>query len=999
MAIYRGPGGSGDAVNDASSETRLAVEARDAALAAQAAAEAAQAAAELAETHAETAETNAETAETNAETAATNAASSASAASSSASSASSSASSASSSASSASTSATNAASSASAASTSASSASTSATNAANSASSASTSATNAASSASSASTSASTATTKASEASTSATNAASSASSASTSASTATTQAGIATTKASEASTSATNAASSASSASTSATNAASSASSASTSATNAASSATAASSAQSAAESARDAALSAYDNFDDRYLGPKSSDPILDNDGNALIAGALYFNTATNVMKVYDGSAWVAAYVSAAGVLLAVNNLSDLNSVSTARTNLGVTATGSDTTYAYRANNLSDLANAATARTNLGLGTAATTNSTDYATAAQGAKADTALQSADIGVSIQGYDADLGAIAALAGTSGLLKKTAANTWSLDTTSYLSGTVGVANGGTGLTSLTAGYIPFGNGTSAFGNSSSLFWDSANSRLGIGTNSPTTKLDIRGSSVGGNFSAISVDNNAAGSGSPANTVSINFSNGGAVKDSITGAVYGDGYLAFATNDNTEKMRLTAAGNLGIGTSSPSGKLNIYGASVVTRLTGTDGTAILRFNDTSSDIAQLAVSGSNTYLDYAGFIALRSGVNGTERLRLDSSGNLGLGVTPSAWGSGYRAIQLAGQGVSLSTLTAASDVYINSNGYHNGTNWIYGNSASAGQYRIEGNAHRWYNAASGTAGTAITFTQAMTLDASGSLGIGVTSVPEALTVKPNGTGANLGLNLVNNASNLSGILFSTNAAPATSYTYIKGDGRSSGFITLSTNDTERMRIDSSGSLWQTINSTTTSAYHKFGDATTAYASIGGYYDSSTTGHLEFYTLNTTYTEKARITATGGFSVGTTADPGAGAIYATGNITAYYSSDRSLKENIKDVDGALSIVSAIGSKTFDWTDEYIASKGGEDGYFVQKSDFGVIAQDVQEVFPQAVRTREDGTLAVDYEKLSTLAFGAIKELLKRVEALEAK
>lgn len=56
-------------------------------------------------------------------------------------------------------------------------------------------------------------------------------------------------------------------------------------------------------------------------------------------------------------------------------NNLSDLSSVSTARTNLGVTATGSDTTYAYRANNLSDLASASTARTNLGLGTMATQN------------------------------------------------------------------------------------------------------------------------------------------------------------------------------------------------------------------------------------------------------------------------------------------------------------------------------------------------------------------------------------------------------------------------------------------------------------------------------------------------------------------------------------------------------------------------------------------------------------------------------------------------
>jgi hypothetical protein len=124
-----------------------------------------------------------------------------------------------------------------------------------------------------------------------------------------------------------------------------------------------------------------------------------------------------------------------------------------------------------------------------------------------------------------------------------------------------------------------------------------------------------------------------------------------------------------------------------------------------------------------------------------------------------------------------------------------------------------------------------------------------------------------------------------------------------------------------------------------------------------------------------------------------------VGTAGSGTAGEIRATDNITAYYSSDRSLKENIQDVDNALNKVCAIGSKTFDWTDEYITSKGGEDGYFVQKSDFGVVAQDVQAVFPQAVRTRQDGTLAVDYEKLATLAFGAIKELVKRVEALESK
>jgi len=124
-----------------------------------------------------------------------------------------------------------------------------------------------------------------------------------------------------------------------------------------------------------------------------------------------------------------------------------------------------------------------------------------------------------------------------------------------------------------------------------------------------------------------------------------------------------------------------------------------------------------------------------------------------------------------------------------------------------------------------------------------------------------------------------------------------------------------------------------------------------------------------------------------------------VGTAASGTSGEIRATNNVTAYYSSDRTLKENIQDIPNALEIAVAIGSKTFDWTDAYLEAHGGEDGYFVQKSDFGVIAQDVQEVFPMAVRTREDGTLAVDYEKLGTLAFAAIGQLLKRIEALEAK
>lgn len=111
----------------------------------------------------------------------------------------------------------------------------------------------------------------------------------------------------------------------------------ASTNATNAAASAVSAGNAQTAAEAARDATLAAYDNFDDRYLGSKTSDPTLDNDGNALVAGSLYFNSVSGAMQVYTGSAWVAAYVSGTGFLASANNLSDVASTSSARTNLGL--------------------------------------------------------------------------------------------------------------------------------------------------------------------------------------------------------------------------------------------------------------------------------------------------------------------------------------------------------------------------------------------------------------------------------------------------------------------------------------------------------------------------------------------------------------------------------------------------------------------------------------------------------------------------------------
>jgi hypothetical protein len=196
--------------------------------------------------------------------------------------------------------------------TSASMAATSATSAATSATSAANSATASANSASAAATSATNAAASASAAATSATSAAASATAAATSAASAAASTSAAAASAAAAATSATSASASATAAATSATSAASSASASATSASAAATSAISAStSATSAATSAADALTSAnsaattYDNFDDRYLGAKSTPPTVDNDGNALLVGALYFNSVLAAMYVWTGTVW----------------------------------------------------------------------------------------------------------------------------------------------------------------------------------------------------------------------------------------------------------------------------------------------------------------------------------------------------------------------------------------------------------------------------------------------------------------------------------------------------------------------------------------------------------------------------------------------------------------------------------------------------------------------------------------------------------------------
>tara|TARA_R110000868_G_scaffold7117_16_gene39061 strand:- start:216 stop:4067 length:3852 start_codon:yes stop_codon:yes gene_type:complete len=112
----------------------------------------------------------------------------------------------------------------------------------------------------------------------------------------------------------------------------------------------------------------------------------------------------------------------------------------------------------------------------------------------------------------------------------------------------------------------------------------------------------------------------------------------------------------------------------------------------------------------------------------------------------------------------------------------------------------------------------------------------------------------------------------------------------------------------------------------------------------------------------------------------------------------VRALGDVTAYVSSDITLKENIVEINNAMDKISQIRGVYFDWTDEHIAKRGGEDGYFVHKADVGVIAQEVQAVLPEIVKERVDGTLAVEYQKMVALLIEGMKELKAEIQELKS-
>jgi len=452
-----------------------------------------------------------------------------------------------------------------------------ATNAANSATAAASSASSASSSASSATSSASTATTQASNASTSASGASTSASNASTSASNASTSASTATTQASNASTSATNAASSASAASTSAsnaatseTNAAASASTASTQASNASTSASNASTSATNAASSAAAAASALDSFDDRYLGTKTSDPTLDNDGNALVSGALYFSTTQNVMKVYDGASWITATSAGATSLLRFRYVA---------TSGQTTFSGADAasaTLTYTVNNIAVHRN--------------------------GVTLDTSEYTASNGTSI--------VLTVAAGTGDIIDIIAFKSFTVaDALSAVSG--GTVNGAVTVTgALTAnGNVILGDASTDTLNvgNGGLVKD-ASGNVGIGTLTPTAPLHIAAT---GTDHQLFVKNTGTAASDDAIILVQTGSTG--TTSTISGLYFGDGdsssigrlnynhsnnSMAFFT-DSTERMRIDSSGNLLVGITSQveGSKLSVSGSNCLgAQITAVGGGAL-------------------------------------------------------------------------------------------------------------------------------------------------------------------------------------------------------------------------------------------------------------------------------------------------------------------------------------------------------------------------------------------------------------------
>ena len=414
-----------------------------------------------------------------------------------------------------------------------------------------------------------------------------------------------------------------------------------------------------------------------------------------------------------------------------------------------------------------------------------------------------------------------------------------------------------------------------------------------------------------------------------------------------------------------------------------------------------LSGTDG-----LSDVDGSAATPAIRGTdaNTGIFFPAADTIAFAEGGVEAARFDSSGNFGLGVTPNAWGGSYKALQFSSGCVAS---YSNSQMTIGQNFYDDGAgSYKYVNTASATRY-LQSGLHYWYVAASGTAGSAITWTQAMTLDTSGKLFLGTTSTGSAglnVSADCNGTAsANSCIHVFSSSTAINGnnggrISFSDAGSSIYSEIVQLRDGldtlkinnRQSASITFGTNNTERARIDSSGNL---LVGTTSNLgrLSVVGGGNTAGTYAVAVYNSDASKN-QFLARNDGF---VYLPSTAGNTTGSAAnlyiDSGNGAVYRSTSSLKY-------KQNIQNAVHGLADLLQLRSVTYEGKAETDAGK----------TFGGLIAEEVHEAgLTEFVQYAEDGSPdALAYGNMVSLCIKAIQEqqaiitqLTARITALENK
>ena len=549
-------------------------------------------------------------------------------------------------------------------------------------------------------------------------------------------------------------------------------------------------------------------------------------------------------------------------------------------------------------------------------------------------------------------------------------------------------------------------------------------------IGIGTTAPTAGVRLNISDAKAKIQVTSTTGTNAGYMTFSNTggnvyFGIDNSAGTDFSAAYAGVMWQGGAcpLVFATS-NAERMRLDASGNLGIGTSSPYALLNpntssrnstalwlsapLYnngGLSVDSYVEMKLGNSYIGLNSIGqSAIRSYANVWSNSASDLTFHTSTSAGTL-TERMRLDSSGNLGLGVTPSAWFTSGKAVQV-GAGASLTGTTTASQMLLGANYYFNGTNNIYIASQQASYYQQLSGVHSWYTAASGTAGNAISFTQAMTLDASGNLGVGETSPSSygKLTVTdqavPNGgtylavrggypgyAGAyGYGLKIYDKDNTTPYFIVGSD------YTFTINKFTSSGTYTTA------LKLDAAGNLLVGSTSAISGFNNQVsstGSSTNRGCLIVGRTTAATSGVcgslIAFNGSNAVcgFDLQSNGANNSGFIQSYTYNAGAyaqGPYVNTGGTSWTTASDERLKDISGVIEGALEKTASL--RAIEYTLKSDPSK-------IER--VGLVAQDVQKVLPQAVSEDSEGYLGVQYTDTIPLLVAAIQELSAQNKALE--